>query len=787
MTDENDGAAGVNGDAELIAAVRGGDAAAFDVLYRRHVDAARRMARGLSRDAADVDDLVAESFARMLSILRSGGGPDVAFRPYLLTTVRHLFYESVKRARKLQVTDNLSNHEPGVPFVDTAVEKLELTLISRAFAKLPERWQTVLWHTEVEQERPATVAPILGISPNGVAALAYRAREGLRQQYLQEHLLEDPDEECRLVVSRLGAYVRSGLSSRDRASTEAHLDDCARCHLLFVELNDVNAGLRGLLGPALLAGSVSGYFAAGTQTVALPMVTWWTPIRRIAKRRSSQAVAATAVLAGLVALALVLSSQSSPVTPAAPGVDPPRPTAPVVTPPAQPSASVAPPGVTPPPPATPESTSLEVTLVPVSGLVRGRPGALALSVINRGKTVAFGPRGLSQRRAVDTGPLTAMITVPAGVSLRTGAPGDGWTCANTSVPTEFKCARASLPAGQTSRSFVPVNVSGTASDGVLRVRLTAPHATATSATALGKMQPAGLSATFAAQLPATVVTGGNTLMTCPLLMLGCLSARYGGSLLGGINNGDYHMTGYADPAAPQGTPAHSWVSGATIAVRGKVAWAGLYWSGSGPAPSLSRAHLLVPGKNAYQSVDAQRIDRVSGADFTQPAYQASADVTALVRGSSGGSWWVAVDHGAFASGPGSYGGWALVIVVEDGGPLRTVTVLDGFVPMRGTQSISTAIYGRPGAEARFAFVGWEGDRGLSGDQLKVGGQPAGGGDATNIAASRADGTAAGWNTFGVDTRCFTGKIPAAPGDVTATNTTDAWILGTVAIASVTGP
>ena len=58
-------------------------------------------------------------------------------------------------------------------------------MIARAFASLPERWQAVLWHTEIEGARPADVAPLLGLTANGVAALAYRAREGLRQAYLQ--------------------------------------------------------------------------------------------------------------------------------------------------------------------------------------------------------------------------------------------------------------------------------------------------------------------------------------------------------------------------------------------------------------------------------------------------------------------------------------------------------------------------------------------------------------------------------------------------------------------------
>lgn len=238
-------------DPALIAAVRGGDLDAFGPLYVRHVEAARRLARGLARDQPEADDLVAEAFTKLLAALRGGGGPSIAFRAYLLTTVRNLFYDRRKHDGRVRVTDDLSYHDPGVPFVDTAVADLERILVARAFARLPERWRTVLWHTQVEGEKPATVAPILGLTPNGVATLAYRARERLRQNYLREHVTVSPAKPCRSIVDRLGAYVRNGLSARDRVTVETHLAGCRRCHVLFLELGDVNAGLRGLAAPGV--------------------------------------------------------------------------------------------------------------------------------------------------------------------------------------------------------------------------------------------------------------------------------------------------------------------------------------------------------------------------------------------------------------------------------------------------------------------------------------------------------------------------------------------------------
>ena len=256
------------GDAELIGAVRSGNVQAYGALYRRHAGAALALARQLTGSGVEADDLVAEAFAKVLDVLRGGGGPDVAFRAYLLTTVRNTLYDRARRDRRLEWSDDMTRHDPGVPWVDTAVAGLESSLAARAFHRLPERWQTVLWHTEVEQESPAEVAPLLGLTPNGVAALAYRAREGLRQAYLQEHLSDGVGRDHRATVDRLGAWARGGLSARQRARVEAHLATCSECRALARELEDVNAGLRGVVAPLVLGTAAASAYLASRGSAA---------------------------------------------------------------------------------------------------------------------------------------------------------------------------------------------------------------------------------------------------------------------------------------------------------------------------------------------------------------------------------------------------------------------------------------------------------------------------------------------------------------------------------------
>ncbi|MFZ2502140.1 MAG: sigma-70 family RNA polymerase sigma factor, partial [Nocardioides sp.] len=249
------------GDAELISAVRGGDVDAYGSLFERHVGAARGLARQLV-SPADADDLVSDAFTKVLGVLQRGGGPDVAFRAYLLTAVRRLHIDKVRASAKVHSSDDMERFDPGVPFRDTAVEGFENAAAAAAFASLPERWQLVLWHTEVEGQKPAEVGQLLGMSANSVSALAYRAREGLRQAYLNSHAAELDEATCRWTHSHLGAYVRDATSRRDAAKVEEHLDQCRKCMAIYLELTEVNSNLAGILGPLLLGGAATGYLGA---------------------------------------------------------------------------------------------------------------------------------------------------------------------------------------------------------------------------------------------------------------------------------------------------------------------------------------------------------------------------------------------------------------------------------------------------------------------------------------------------------------------------------------------
>jgi RNA polymerase sigma factor (sigma-70 family) len=193
MTGHQDAAAhsegedSVTSEGTLVEAARRGSAEAFAELYSQHVGAAYTMARQVARSETDADDLVSEAFAKILDTLRRGGGPTMAFRAYLLTCVRNLAANRTNRERRLHLAGDLDHPaltDLRASHADSTASEIERSLAAQAFARLPARWRIVLWHTEVEERTPAEVASRFGMTSNGVSALAYRARKGLREAYL---------------------------------------------------------------------------------------------------------------------------------------------------------------------------------------------------------------------------------------------------------------------------------------------------------------------------------------------------------------------------------------------------------------------------------------------------------------------------------------------------------------------------------------------------------------------------------------------------------------------------
>ncbi len=332
-------------DAELIKAVRSGNAAAYATLHERHIAAARILARRLVPSTAEAEQVLSETFARLHEVLRRGDGPAEALRPFLLTAVRRVAHERNSPGRAGAGQEIPSLGEP--LFVDPEAAELESAPLALAFRGLPERQRAVLWHTEIEQGDPAEPAALLGLTADGVAGLGEQARAGLIQAYLTQYASGLDREDCKAVAGKLGQHLADATRGADEAMMQRHLRGCRECRTAAIELAACGRSLRRTVAPIFLGPAAAAYLAAVEvpSAAASPVdagLRWLRQaprqIRQAPRRirratRQQQALAGgVALLAafGLTGLTLTLAANTSPQPPAqhqAAAIAPPSPSA----------------------------------------------------------------------------------------------------------------------------------------------------------------------------------------------------------------------------------------------------------------------------------------------------------------------------------------------------------------------------------------------------------------------------------------------------------------------------
>ncbi|WP_181776820.1 sigma-70 family RNA polymerase sigma factor [Amycolatopsis pittospori] len=295
----------------LLQRLREGEDAAFGELFELHAAAVRRLARSLASDRSEAEDITAETFFRVLQALRRGAGPRDYVRAYLLTVARRVSWEWHGARRDVPVSDDELTFRAGAG-ADTHARTAEHTLITTAFTSLPERWRSVLWQTEVEGEQPAMVAPHFGLSANATAALARRARQGLRAAYLQAHLSVNrgPDS-CRAVVEKLGGFTAGSVTGAEATRIKTHLIACQSCRATHDELRDVCSSLRAHAGVvALLLPGAAGLYASGSSGALSGLAASIKGVLLGSKVKVGMAVASTAAAGavGIVAGPAVLGT-----------------------------------------------------------------------------------------------------------------------------------------------------------------------------------------------------------------------------------------------------------------------------------------------------------------------------------------------------------------------------------------------------------------------------------------------------------------------------------------------
>jgi RNA polymerase sigma factor (sigma-70 family) len=209
-------------DEALIEAVRAGDTAAFETLYRRHLPAVRKVLFAKLGRADLVDDAIQDVFLKALQSLGTLRDPD-RLAPWLKAIARNVATDRFT-GRRDEAIDDLGADEPAstAPGLDEIGEVRELArLVQGAITQLSARDTEAVMLAGYLDASPAEIAEHLGVSVGAAKVVLHRARRRLRLALKLELL----------VRRRAGACVefRSLADDEELVRAAKHLADCAEC------------------------------------------------------------------------------------------------------------------------------------------------------------------------------------------------------------------------------------------------------------------------------------------------------------------------------------------------------------------------------------------------------------------------------------------------------------------------------------------------------------------------------------------------------------------------------
>jgi RNA polymerase sigma-70 factor (ECF subfamily) len=177
--------------------------ASFEEIVLPHLDSAFRLARCLTRDEHDAQDVLQDAYLRAFKYFDAFAGGSA--RAWLLSIVRNSYYtlndkrppssESSADELDILVADGSPNVIAGrrEPEPDAAVLRAaERDLVDRAIASLPDEFREVLVLRELEECSYKEIAKVTGIPIGTVMSRLSRARSYLRTA-LGERIAEEHD------------------------------------------------------------------------------------------------------------------------------------------------------------------------------------------------------------------------------------------------------------------------------------------------------------------------------------------------------------------------------------------------------------------------------------------------------------------------------------------------------------------------------------------------------------------------------------------------------------------
>jgi RNA polymerase sigma factor (sigma-70 family) len=257
-------------DERLIAYLRRGNMAAFEVLLSRYESRLLAFCRHLLGSREDAEDVMQEVMTAAFNAILADDRP-INVRPWLYRIARNRSLNHLRRIQAIGV-DSMDMHfsEHGASTADKVHEREEFRLLVGDIHELPETQKTALVLREMDALSYDQIAEAMETTVPSVKSLLVRARVSLAEA-AEARLLS-----CDEVRIELGE-IAEGLRRRPSPLVRRHLKACERCTVFRGQLKETNKALAALMpiGPLVIlkklalahlghsAGAGSGATAAG--------------------------------------------------------------------------------------------------------------------------------------------------------------------------------------------------------------------------------------------------------------------------------------------------------------------------------------------------------------------------------------------------------------------------------------------------------------------------------------------------------------------------------------------
>jgi concanavalin A-like lectin/glucanase superfamily protein len=255
-------------DAELLRHIRERGGSYFPALHeleQRHFHAVRTFAVAATVRTTAADALAYQSWEETLR-QHVDGGAGGAVRPCalssVLTTASGWARGNQRTVLNPQLAAWFDAYGPVMPGNTATAGFRRPSLVACAFAGLPHRRQTVLWHKAVERDDSALTGRLIGAGPGEVSVLTGRAQGELYNSYV-EVLRDGMPYECHRYHQLVLAYA-DARSIDIAAQLAPHLERCPRCSGAVADLGRVKHDCGALLAQAVLPWGGLEYAARGT-------------------------------------------------------------------------------------------------------------------------------------------------------------------------------------------------------------------------------------------------------------------------------------------------------------------------------------------------------------------------------------------------------------------------------------------------------------------------------------------------------------------------------------------